>query len=518
MPQTEPSACTGLNRREDGLHFEAPQLSYRVSGLVPYSLDRLRITLKAWKRDNGGHFHIDTLDLYNANARQTFTDACKISFKLADQDTGPELMMLIAHLEQERIRMKDEQLRPTVQPMTDQEKKEALAALQDKNLMRRIVEDFDRLGIVGEENNKLIGYIGAVSRLLPDPLGVLILSRSGAGKTSIQDAVCKFIPEEALIQYTRLTGQSLFYREPNALKHKVLAIEEEDGMNEAIYSIRTLLSSQKLSIATTRADAKTGKFGVDEYTVYGPTVVMLSTTNPDTLDGETKQRFLILTIDESMEQTKRIMQMQRLRHTLGWKKMNMDEADILRLHHNMQRLLKPLDVRIPEAVKVKFPAYCLQSRRENSKFYSFLRAIALLHQYQRKQTKIKDQSGKTYDAILAEQRDADLALELGRDVFIRNLDDVTPPGRSLLLEITKLIDEKFQKVRADHPDVEIKPGDIHFTRKELRQRIGWSESQVRQNIEPLVELGYLGLLGGKHGATFRYILLDDGQNDPKLVL
>ena len=163
----------------------------------------------------------------------------------------------------------------------------------------------------------------AVSRLLSDPLAILILSRSGAGKTRLQDAVCKFVPPESVIQYTRLTGKSLFYKEENSLKHNVLAIEEDEGMQEAMYSIKTLISSQKLSVAATRTDAKTGKLSVDEYTVYGPVVVMVSTTNPNGLTDEEKRRFLILTIDESREQTKSILQMQRHKNRHTWYKTSM---------------------------------------------------------------------------------------------------------------------------------------------------------------------------------------------------
>jgi hypothetical protein len=38
---------------------------------------------------------------------------------------------------------------------------------------------------------------------------------------------------------------------------------------------------------------------------------------------------------------------------------------------------------------------------------------------------------------------------------------------------------------------------------------------VRENIEPLVDLGYIGKLSGHRGATFRYLLIDDGSADPE---
>ena len=303
MPTSQ--ACK-LSRSTEGLHFTGTSLSYRITGLTPYNLDRLRITLKANPPDAAATFHIDTVDLYNSRGREMFAEACAKYLKAQQTVVMAELTQIIAALETERIAMR-EGTQPKTPAMTDEEKKEALEALRSKDLLKRIVDDFDAIGYIGEKVNKLLGYIAAVSRLQPDPLALLILSRSGAGKTSLQDAVCKFVPPEAAIQYTRMTGQSLFYREKNALKNKVLAIEEEDGMRDAMYSIKTLISSQKLSIAATRTDAKTGKFSVDEYTVTGPVVVMVSSTNPDALDDETKQRFLILTIDESPEQTRSIL-------------------------------------------------------------------------------------------------------------------------------------------------------------------------------------------------------------------
>ena len=304
-------ACR-LSRSTEGLHFAGTNLVYRITGLTPYNLDRLRITLKANPPEEPTTFHIDTVDLYNSRSREMFAEACTKYLKAGQTAVMAELSQLIAALEAERIAMREQSNTIAVPAMTDEEKKEAFDTLKNKGLFERIVDDFATIGFIGEKQNKLLGYIAAVSRLQPDPLALLVLSRSGAGKTSLQDAVCKFVPPEAAIQYTRLTGQSLFYRDKNALKNKVLAIEEEDGMKDAMYSIKTLISSQKLSVAATRTDAKTGRFSVDEYTVTGPVVVMVSTTNPDALDDETKQRFLILTIDESPEQTKCILHAQNL--------------------------------------------------------------------------------------------------------------------------------------------------------------------------------------------------------------
>jgi hypothetical protein len=534
-PQETPAESPALRctRTPEGLIYTGDTLVYRSTGLSPHNLERLRVTVKASCQssvisDQSGKiktensklttdhfFHIDTLDLYVSRARESFAESCAKYLKVQQSMVMAELSLLIAALESERISMREKgSATAAVTPMSEEEKKEALDALKSKDLLRNIAEDFDGIGYIGEKVNKLIVYIAAVSRLQPDPLAVLVLSRSGAGKTSLQDAVCKLVPPESVIQYTRLTGQSLFYRDKDALKNRVLAIEEEDGMREAMYSIKTLISSQRLSVAATRTDAKTGKFSVDEYSVTGPVVVMVSTTNPDALDDETKQRFLLLTIDETPEQTQRILQAQRTKNSHRWYEFTSDESVVTKHHHNMQRLLRPLTVTFPDDIKVRWPYGRLQMRREQGKFLSLIKAIVLLHQYQRKTGVMKRYDGTKMEYVQATQKDVDTALELGKEVFTRNIDDVSPTGRTLLKAIVDLVNEKHADLKQEDPKTDRTLSELPFTRKELREETGWSETQVRRNIDHLVELGYIGRINGRHGSTFRYVLLDSGEDDP----
>ena len=122
-------------------------------------------------------------------------------------------------------------LRPSKRPSLSatSERAEAMELLRDPRLLERIVEDFARCGVVGEETNKLVGYLGAVSRHLEAPLAVIVQSSSAAGKSSLMEAVLAFLPEEQRVQYSAMTGQSLFYMGETDLKHKVLAIVEEEG-------------------------------------------------------------------------------------------------------------------------------------------------------------------------------------------------------------------------------------------------------------------------------------------------
>ena len=122
--------------------------------------------------------------------------------------------------------------KPAVE-ITDADRAEALVLLQDPKLLDRILADFERCGIVGEETNKLVAYLAVVSRHLDAPLAVVVQSSSAAGKSSLMDAVLAFVPEEERVQYSAMTGQSLYYMGEMDLKHKVLAIVEEEGAARA---------------------------------------------------------------------------------------------------------------------------------------------------------------------------------------------------------------------------------------------------------------------------------------------
>lgn len=504
-----------LSRSAEGLQYHGDTLHYRITGLTAYNLDRMYVTIKAYKPDEPATFHADKLDLYYARCRESYAQACEKYLKAQSATVMAELSALITELEAERVSMREKGNNCGEAPkMTDEEQKEAIAALKHKDLLKNIVSDFDAIGFIGEKHNKALAYLAGVSRLQPDPLALLVLSRPGAGKTSLQNAACKFIPPESVIQYTRVTGQSLFYRDTNALKHKVLAIEEEEGLREALYSVKTLISSQKLSISATRTDTKTGKFATEDYVVNGPVVVMVSTTNPDALDDENKQRFMTLTIDESDEQTKKIIQTHRTKNSHRWYQMTCDEDSITALHHNMQRMLKPLTVTIPDELRITWPYGKLQYRREHQKFYSLIKAIVLLHQYQRKSGTMKRPDGTKVNYVQAAQKDIDLAVQIGKETFVRNVDDVAPSGRTLLGFVLNMTTEKHAHIKEMDPKKEILLSELPFTRKELREYCGWSETQIRRTIDHLVELGYIGRLAGRHGSTFRYVLIDDGRDDP----
>ena len=306
----------GVQRRDGALLLAAADREYRARGLGLVGLERLRVNLRV-RTDRG--FHLDTLDLYQARSRSSFAQAASTATGLPEARIAKDLLELVDRLEEERLRLRREDHQPEKDAITmsEDERREALEFLRSPDLIERIAADFEAAGLVGERAGALVAYLAAVSRKLTKPLSVLIVARTGAGKSSLQDALCSLLPPEEVVRVTRLTGQALFYKDPDSLKGKVLAIAEEEGAAQAVYSLRTLASDQWLSIAATRTDPQTGKLHTEHYEIHGPVSIVITTTSPEAFDEETRSRFIPLTLNESVEQTRAILARQRARHSLA---------------------------------------------------------------------------------------------------------------------------------------------------------------------------------------------------------
>jgi len=378
--------------------------------------------------------------------------------------------------------------------MSDAERADALALLRDPTLIERIISDFEQCGVIGERENKLIGYLATVSRRLDEPLAIVIQSSSAAGKSSLMDAVLRFTPEEEQVSYSALTGQSLFYMGGMDLKHKALAIAEEAGASQAAYALRVLQSSGQLTIASTGKDAATGRLSAHEYKVQGPVAILMTTTALD-VDDELMNRCIVLTVDESPQQTAAIQELQRRARTLDGLLHRRARLDTERLHQNAQRLLVPRAVVNPFAPELTFTSGSTRSRRDQKKLLTLIDTIAFLHQHQRT-VKTAEVGGASVKYIEVTRSDIDLASKLAR-VFHHGSEDVPPQTATMLAAIKSMVDAEAKQHAID-------PGDVRFTRRQLRERFGWSVTQTRVHLDRLTELEHVARHRSVSGQRFLY--------------
>ncbi len=473
---------------------------YEIKG-IQRTDTQLKATVKVSKDVQGNlPFELSTIDLYSSRSRIWFAKLCADLFEAAEELIKEDLGRILTLVEE----YKPKEKKATKQELTQAEKKEALTFLKKPDIFSEILSDLEIMGVTGEETNKLVGYLAAVSRKTDEPLSVLIQSRSAAGKSTLQDAILSLVPEEDYVKYTRITDQALFYKDEDSLVHKILAIEEEMGMGGAAYSIRNIQSSKKITVAATGKDPGTGKMKTEEYTVNGPVAVMITTTAAE-LEGETASRFLFLTIDESTKMTEAIHRMQREAETLQGLIRKKKQDRIIKKHHNAQRLLKPLAVVNPFTEYLSYPNQSLRTRRDHKKYLGLIRAIAFLYQYQRK-IKTVNVEGEPVQYIQVTLDDIDKANRLANEVLGQSLDELARPSRTLLCSIYNMVKEISDKR-------EIGIDEVFFTRRMIREHTGWSDWQIRAHIRQLEELEYLYVRIGARGKEYAYALNYQGQGE-----
>jgi DNA primase catalytic core len=503
-PGPAPDAPAQVSEREVVLVFGegAEVRRWRVRGLPRnLAVGVLKVNVMASSED--GRFHVDTLDLYAARARAVFIQQAAAELGLTEgllkTDLGRVLLKLEA-LQDEAIRAALAPKEASVPGMSDTERAEALAFLQSPDLMARLLTDFAACGVVGEAVNKQVAYLAGISRLLARPLAVVIQSSSAAGKSSLMDAVLAFVPEEAKTRYSAMTGQALFYMGQTNLKHKILAIAEEEGASRASYALKLLQSEGELTIASTGSDPATGNLVTQEYRVEGPTMLMLTTTAID-LDEELLNRCLVLTVDEEREQTRAIHRQQRERRTLAGLTQREARAAIRRAHQNAQRLLRSLAVVNPYADRLTFLDDRTRTRRDHEKYLTLIDAIALLHQHQReiKTAMVRGQAIEYIEATLADIAQAN---RLAHEVLGRSLDELPPQTRRLLAALVLMV-----KTLGDAQG--LPRAEVRFTRAQVRAATGLSDTQCRLHLERLTALEYLLVHRGQRGQSYEYELLHD---------
>ena len=520
--ETKPTTATatatapGVTLLPGGFAVQFGLRHYEIRGL-----ERGPRKLKATVRvEHAGKLHVDTLDFYSARWRRQLAQDLTRIFDDAAAVIEADIAKLMSLCEQAEPAPNTASPESQVAAMPPEQRAEAEALGKSPDLIQMILDDYDRCGLVGERANKLLCYLAMTSRKMEKPLAVLILSSSGAGKTMLQDTAMQFCPPEDLVKLTSLSGKALFYKEGSSLKNKVLALEEGDGVEEAMYALRNLISAGELMSESTIKDPATGRLTTMENRVEGPTAVFLTTTKPDS-DPETKSRFFITSVDESRAQTQAILISQRRRQTLAGLTDKLAVEPVLRKHRNFQRLLQPLPVVNRYADQLSYADDRLQGRRDQPKYLNLINAVALLRQMQKQARPVRNGEAGTVAYIEVDKEDIRLANELATEILGHSLDELSRPATDLLQLLVKMQtkpakDTAKEKKPSRPPTmdeaqwVQTAPA---FTRRQIREFTGWGNARVHRYLQELIELEFVLMEHGRNGVLHRYRLAYDGQGE-----
>lgn len=418
------------------LGSEYPKL--KITGAAPINRD-INETLQ-------GHDESIFIELLNSRTELTF------SFSIEDKITGPPR-----------------------EPGTGAGN--SIDFLQRKHLLKNLNTAIGKAGIVGEENSRMLLFLIIISYLNKNPLHALVQGSSGSGKTHIISRIADLMPQEDVLRFTRITESSLYNWGEFDLFQKIIIIEDLDGLKEdALYALREFISNQVLRSSVTIKDKK-GNNKSSHKIVKGQFSSLSATTKGETYEDNMSRSFLIA-VDESKEQTQRIIQYQNKRNA-G----EIDPEESQKTIHFIQQLvrnLKHYEIINPYATKLNLPEKVHKIRRLNEMYQAVIKQVTFLNQYQRKLTKDNQ--------LITEIEDIEQATEILFESIILKVDELDGSLRQFFERLKKYVKNENQD----------------FVLRDIRQVLNVSKTQVFRYVQALTELEYIRQIGGYANKGIKY--------------
>ena len=360
---------------------------------------------------------------------------------------------------------------------------EPITYLKQDNLLQELNKLIEQSGIVGEANSRLLLFIIASSYKTKSPLHAIVQGSSGSGKTHLISKIADIIPQEDVLRFTRITESSLYNWGEYELVNKLLVIEDLDGLKEeAMFAMRELISNQRLSSSVSIKDKK-GNIKSTKKEVKGVFSSLSATTKGEIYEDNMSRSFL-LAVDESQDQTDKIINYQNKRIAGEINEKNQEKAK--ELLQKIIRALKVEEVQNPYATQIQLPENVHKKRRLNEMFQSIIKQITIINQYQRRAS-----AGK----IVTEIVDIENAVEILFESIILKIDELDGSLRQFFEKLKK-------KFKTDD-----------FTRFEAMEATGFKKTQLQYYINQLVQLEYIKQYGhGNKGYKYKIFHFDDIQS------
>jgi DNA primase catalytic core len=478
--------------QEAALNTKNPQkITYREGellliiwgGIERENVHRLRVNLLVQKEGDTMRYYQDDVNLYSNLQLQRYIKGATEELDISTTVMKTTLRRLQLQLEEYRLQEIERErkaLQPSVYRMTREEEIKAGNFLLSRDLVKNTMKAIEKTGLVGEERNGLLLFFLYLSRFTDEPLHAIIFGKSGSGKTYLQTRVSECLPQESLRTITSLTENTLYYSEKDFWKHKVLLIEDLEGVYQAFLPLRELMSRQTITKLTTDKDIK-GNNVQRVLVVEGPVCVSGATTNTQIYEDNANRSFL-LHVDETPDHAQAVMHYQR-RQQAGL--VNEKEQNTWRqLLRNAQRLLRPVKVINPYAIELDIPQCVFKKLRTNMHYLRLIEIITFYHQKQREWK--KDSGGTLY--IETTLQDIEWANYLIKDSLLRKSDELSGQVRQFFEGLKSLAGSERRSIYA----------------KQVREHFRMHPMKTNRYLRELEQRGYLQLAGGNRKSGYEY--------------
>ncbi len=472
---------------ENKIQFNGKAGTYFIVGNLSMDLGNMRISLHVIANDSTKkhRFKIDLFETNNVEFQcKELSEKQGFDYHLLEAD----LLELTDLLEQYRENLFEAETNPITdqysqKELTPQAGEKAVAFLSKRSLLHDIDKLLEQTGIIGEIDNRKLLFILASSYKMPYLLHGLVQGCSGEGKSHLINAIADCMPQEDVINMTRITSKSLYHYRDKELINKLVLIQDYDGLDEeAQFAFREMQSAKFLSSSTVVKDGF-GNIRSKIKLVNAHFSSLMATTKAE-IYFDNVSRSIVLGVDESEDQTLKIIQQQNKKKAGLISRENEESAK--QLLRNCMRVLKSYEVVNPFADKLLLPLKAKMLRRLNEQFQNFVLQITLLHQYQRK----TDDKGR----LIATKEDVNLAVEIFFDAIIIKVDELDGSTRQFF--------EKMKVFVKKQPN----GTTYRFSAREIRQELNASKTTAFKQLQLLQELEYIQVVEGSATRGFRYVI------------
>jgi len=251
---------------------------------------------------------------------------------------------------------------------------EALVLAEQRDILALMRTEVRRAGFAGDTTIPEIVLLVGTSRLLANPVSIVVRSPSSAGKSFSVEAGLKFLPESAFYELTSMSPLAIYYTQ-QSLEHRILFVSEAAGIGseEMAYALRSLLSSGHLRREVTDFEHGTTRLLETD----GPTGGIFTTTR--SVDRELDTRVLTFGVPDTEELTREVLGV--LAADAAGRLSNDADYEIFQL---LQIHLAELNLDVvvpfaPQLAELVIPQ-AVRMRRDFSSLLGLIKAHALLHQ------------------------------------------------------------------------------------------------------------------------------------------
>lgn len=470
------------------ISFKGKSGIFFVIGQLPMDLGNLRISLQIIERETQKktRLKIDLFDYVSVqNQCRELSEKQGFNINLLEAD----LIGLTDLLEQYRESLFDAEINPITDKYSEKEltpkaHEKAMEFLSNKRLLENIDKLLEHSGIVGEEENRKLLFILASSYKMPYLLHALIQGTSGEGKSHLLNSIAECVPQEDVMNLTRITSKSLYHYREKELINKLILIQDFDGLDEeAQFAFREMQSAKFLSSSTVVKDMF-GQTRGKMKQVQAHFSSLTATTKAEVY-YDNMSRSVVLGVDESQEQTLRIIKQQNMK--IAGISSAESEQQAKQLLRNAMRVLKSFEVVNPYADKLMLPLEAKMLRRLNSQFQNFVSQITILHQFQRKQ----DDKGR----LIATKEDIKKAVEIFFSSIVIKVDELDKSTRQFF--------ERLKGYVKSQP----KGTTYRFCIREVRLDLNMSKTSAFKYFQTLQELEYIQAVDGSVSKGFKYVIV-----------